>query len=252
MLFDKSLIAKNKVWKILEYDPTDSVEYFKKYPSGYYSKYDKYGRIIFENAYAPYGSGKEWTPNEFLNYYLYDSLDNQVGFIQINNNYYYPISSISLQSYDTAANKVRTVSLKEGNQINSKLEFKEKDIPEKKIFFYDTVQINKILKRIYLTSDSSSRFDLFYNKNKLIDSTIYYAKCHGQSVEFDCHTVISYEYYKNSGQKRIEKEIQYNRKKLYSITVTYYYENGLIDKMQSHYTVNNSTCERKFKYYFME
>ena len=97
-LFESKRIIENSVYKVVEYDPTDSMTYFSIYPNGYYSIYDEYGRMVESNHYAPYLLDSTWMPGEFKNYYLYDSEDNRIGFIQLHENMASPFRFINLKS----------------------------------------------------------------------------------------------------------------------------------------------------------
>ncbi|MGV6861355.1 MAG: hypothetical protein ACWA41_06260 [Putridiphycobacter sp.] len=251
-LFEKKCILENKVYKVVEYDPTDSLMYFNKYPNGYYSIYDKYGRMVESNHYSPYEIDSLWIPGEFKNYYLYDSLDNKIGFIQIHENMDAPFRFIELKSFDKENNKVKIASLETSWKVNSNFHFKEIELKEEKQYITDTVVLNPFHKQVYFNRDTINYLDLFINKDKLIDSTIYHGTCSGWIGKHDCETKIIYEYYTNGViKKKTELHFQLlQNRKLYSQHEYFYLKTGLLDKITSYYTVNERKGISKFKYYY--
>ncbi len=253
-LFERDIIKENKVYKILEYNPVDSLNYFKKYPNGIYSNYDIYGRIVESNHYSPFEIDNKWISGEFRNHYLYDSLDNKIGFIQIHDNMASPFKFIELKSIDKENNKVKTVSLESSWKLNSNFIFDEKNLKEEKQIRTDTIVLNDFHKQIYFEGDSINYLDLYINENKLVDSTIYHSSCFGWIGKHDCETKVMYEYFANGAIKRkTEQHFEIlEDKKLYSQYDYVYSQNGLLDCMTSYYKGNERKEMSKFKYYYRE
>lgn len=250
-LFERDCILANNVYKVVEYDPIDSIGFFERCPNGYYSYFDIYGRIVEANHYSGFVSEGVWIPGEFVNYYLYDSLDNQIGFIQIHQDMLSPFRFIELKSFDLEENLVKTVSLESMWEVNSNFIFDEKEIKQEKSD-HDTVVFNPYHKRIYYNGDTTTYQELYLNKNGQIDSTVFYNICSGSIGKFECETRTVYEYFSNGGIKRISEQhyqILEDRKLLFQLEY-FYLQNGLIDQIKSFHAINGRTDVRKFTYYY--
>ncbi len=183
---------------------------------------------------------------------MYDSLDNKIGFIQIHDNMASPFKFIELKSFDKENNKVKTVFLESSWKVNSNFIFNEKDLQEEKQIRTDTIVITEFHKQIYFKGDSINYQDLYINKNKLVDSTIYHTTCSGWIGKHDCETKIIYEYFVNGVIKRkTEQQFQVLEvKKLYSQYEYVYFQNGLLDNITSYFTDTDRKEISKFKYYY--
>jgi hypothetical protein len=252
ILFEQNIILKNKIYKVLEYDPIDSLEYFNKYPNGFYSIYDKFGRVTRSNHYSPFETDNIWISGEFKNYYLYDSLDNKVGFIQIHEDFDSPFRFIDLKSFDYENNKVKRASLESSWEVTSNIVFVENEIKKEKQTHIDTVVLNNFHKQIFYNGDSVNYLDLYLNNDQLIDSTVYHGTCYGSIGKHDCETKVIYDYYSNGVvKKKIEQHFQLLKEwKLYSEYEYFYYQNGLLDQITKYYSGNERKIISKFKYYY--
>lgn len=249
-LFQSKTIKQNKVYKILEYNPEDSIRFFEKYPDGYYSKYDKIGRMTESNHYSPYESTGGWHPNMFTNYYLYDSLDNQIAFVQIHHEMESPFRFLEISSF-SESDTIKIARLKESYQLNSEFLFQEKIKTDKSQFWGDTLKISKrhfFLKGI---NDSTITMDIYFDKNGLKDSTVFRSTATGWIGKHQSEKITKYTYFKNGNVKTIiQNSYQIkNSRELYSITEYYFLENELLDRLRSYFTTNNTWSESKFKYF---
>lgn len=253
-LFDKEIIERNKVSKVLEYSLNDSVGFFNDYPNGFYSKFDKYGRLIESNHYS--GPADSNLPSlEFRNYYLYDSLNNQVGFIQLHDGWENPFRFIELKSFNPDDSLVQKASLSSGFVVNSSIEFVEESLNDKDYSENDTLDISKYHKRIYFKEDSSFYMDFHYNEANQIDSTVVMTMSYRNGeLKYPTSIITIIEYFDN-GYVKTKTKRHFNleeEKKLTSESKFIYFESGLLDKI---ITSNPSTDKRnvsKFIYYYFE
>ena len=251
-LFQSKTIKHNKVYKIVEYNPEDSILFFEKYPDGYYSKYDKRGRMTESNSYSSYESAGVWHPNMFTNYYLYDSLDNQIAFVQIHDEMESAFRFLEVSSFSDS-DTIKIARLKESDQLNSEFLFEEKIKTNKSQFWGDTLKITKrhfILKGL---NDSTVTMDIYFDKNGLKDSTVFRTPATGWIGKHVSEKITKYDYYKNGKIKSIiENKYQIkNSRELYSITEYYFLENELLDRLRTYYLANNKDWTvSKFKYFF--
>lgn len=250
-LFQSKTIMLNKVYKILEYNPEDSIRFFEKYPDGYYSKYDKLGRMTESNHYSSYESAGVWHPNMFTNYYLYDSLDNQIAFVQIHHEMETPFRYLEVSSY-SESDTIKIARLKESYQLNSAFLFEEKIKTDKSKFWEDTLKISKRHYFLKSITDSSITMDIYLDKKGKIDSTIFKAPASGWIGKHISEKITKYDYYQNGKVKSIiQNSFQItNTRELYSITEYYFLENNLLDMLKSYYSINNEWTVRKYKYFF--
>lgn len=249
-LFQSEAIKQNKVFKVLEYNPEDSLSFFEQYPEGYYSKFDKLGRITESNNYSPYESEGVWKPSMFKNYYLYDSLDNQIAFIQIHDEMECPFRFLEVSSFNES-DTINLAWLKVSYQINSEFIFETKQKPKKLNFWGDTLKITKRHFCLTALNDSSMTMDIYYDKNGLKDSTIFKSIGSGLNGTFKTETITSYDYYKNGNLRTVVVK-RFNLKngsELYSIQEYYFLENELLDKIRTYYTINKMWDVRQFKYF---
>lgn len=250
-LFQSKTISQNKVFKVLEYDPEDSIRFFDKFPDGYYSKYDKMGRMTESNHYSSYEDAGVWHPNMFTNYYMYDSLDNQIAFVQIHHEMENPFRFLQVSSYN-GSDTVRIARLKESWQLNSAFLFEEKIKIEKSKFWEDTLKISKRHYFLKSIADSTITMDIYFDKKGKIDSTIFKAPATGWIGKHVSEKITKYDYYQNGKVKSIiQNSYQIkNTRNLYSITEYYFLENELLDRLRTYFATNNTWSESKFKYFF--
>lgn len=250
-LFQLKTIKQNKVYKILEYNPEDSIHFFEKYPDAFYSKYDKLGRMTESNGYSSYENAGVWHPNMFTNYFLYDSLDNQIAFVQIYDEMENPFRFLEISSF-SESDTIKIAKLKESHQLNSEFLFEEKIKTEKSKFWGDTLKISK--RRYFLKSiiDSTITMDIYFDKKGIIDSTIFKTLATGWIGEHVSEKITKYDYYQNGKVKSIiQNSFQIkNSRELYSITEYYFLENDLLDMLKTYYSINNEWTVRKYKYFF--
>ena len=250
-LFQPKIIKQNKVIKILEYFPEDSIRFFEKYPDGYFSKYDKLGRMIESNHYSSYENAGVWHPNMFTNYYLYDSLDNQIAFIQIHHEMENPFEYLEIKKYGEC-DTIKIASLKESQQLNSEFIFEEKIKTDKSQFWEDTLKKSKRHYFLKSITDSTITMDLYFDKKGKLDSTIFIAPATGWIGKHVSEKITKYDYYQNGKVKSIiQNSYQIkNSRKLYSINEYYFFENELLNLLKSYYSSNNKWTVRKYKYFF--
>mgnify|MGYP001310940773 CR=1 FL=1 len=250
-LFQSKTIKQNKVYKILEYNPEDSIRFFEKYPDGYYSKYDKLGRMTESNHYSSYESAGVWHPNMFTNYYLYDSLDNQIAFVQIHDEMETPFRFLEVSSY-SESDTIKIARLKESYQLNSAFLFEEKIKTEKSKFWEDTLKISKRHYFLKSITDSSITMDIYFDKKGKIDSTISRSPATGWIGKHISENITKYDYYQNGKVKSIIRNSYQikNTRELYSITEYYFLENELLDRLRTYFATNKTWSESKFKYFY--
>ncbi len=250
-LFQSSTLKANKVFKILEYNSNDSIHFFEKFPEGYYSKYDKLGRMTESNAYSPYLSDGVWHPNMFTNYYLYDSLDHQISFIQIHHEMEAPFRYLEISSYNHS-DTVNIARLKESNQQNSEFIFEEKLNTAKPQFWSDTLKISKRHYFVKSLNDSTITLDIYFDKKGKKDSTLFRAPVIGNVGQYISEKTTKYSYYQNGKiHSIVESSYQINKsRELYWITEYYFLENELLDKLRTNVAQTNEWTESKFIYFF--
>ncbi|MGV3612211.1 MAG: hypothetical protein ACO1N0_14725 [Fluviicola sp.] len=236
-LFQPEVMKKNRVLKVLEYHPEDSLTFFKKYPKGFYSKYDKEGRTIESNHYSHiYQKEGDWLTESFINYYIYDSSGKQIAFISKFEEGDQPFRYINLTLPGKTLDSVDIVSLKD--QYNPTFRFTSESTHKKESFFRDTIEIGKRHKRLISIEDSSMYMDLYFNKKGAIDSSIFYTThysySHGHTFINSGKSVTCYFYFKDGGIEKItEREYGSEDGILQMETgVTYFFlENGLLERM---------------------
>lgn len=249
-LFQSKTIKQNRVYKVLEYNPKDSINYFQKYPSGYYSKYDRRGRMTEENHYSPYENDGVWYPNMFTNYYLYDSLDNQISFAQIHHEMETPLAMLYVSSYNES-DTIKVARIKDLFQENSEILFEEIK-KQKSQFWGDTIKISKNHFFMENLNDSTTTMDFYFNNKGVLDSTIFKSPSTGWSGKHISENITKYDYYEN-GEVRFMSKKNYkiqDSRELSSITEYYFLENGLFEKLRSYYSLHKEWNVRKFKYFY--
>lgn len=251
-LFQSETIKKNKVYKILEYSPLDSVRFFEQYPEGNYSKFDQLGRMTQSNYYSPFEIEGVWHPNMYKNYYLYDSLDHQIGFVQIHDEMESPFRFLEVRSYNLTTDTIKIAQLAESYQRNSQFIFKTEQQISKPPYFGDTLQISKMHNHLKSLTDSSVTMDIYLNKSGFKDSTIFKSIGTGQNGNYKSETISIYTYYKNGNVKTIIQKRYHikNSRELYSIEEYHFLENDLLDVIKSYYNINKEWKLKKFKYFF--
>ncbi len=249
----KEVLMKNKVTKIFQYDASDSLKFIQKYPNGYYSIVDDLGRVVEANNYTYFITKEgETITREYKNYSFYDSLNNQIGFIQMFINLEDPFRIITLKSFDYNSNKIKTVNLEENNEYESKFVFREEEIQRKKTFFGDTISINKFSKRTYSVSDSSIYLDLFYNKKDQIDSSIFHNSCIGKNGSNDCYIKTKYLYGKDNviSIKTIENYSETAKSNPLLKRKIIYHTNGLVKSVLTEFIDSGTKEFTKYIYYY--
>ncbi|UKN02748.1 hypothetical protein K6119_04365 [Paracrocinitomix mangrovi] len=252
-LFEKSVIKENRVYKIVEYDPEDSVKFFEQYLNGYYSLYDTFGRMVESNFYVPNYLDTAWIPFETKNYFMYDSLDNKIGFIQMDQFPSPSFRKIELKSYGYNSDSVKKVALESPWETHSNFIFTEYSLnEEQKHMATDTFKINDYHKSVSYFNDSTRFADIFYNQYGLIDSIIRHDICIGAPGRHICQTRIVNTYdSKGNLVKRVVQLYQLIReKKLYSEIEYYYLQSGLLDYITTYFTSTQEKQTSKFKYYY--
>lgn len=236
-LFQPEVMKKNRVLKVLEYHPEDSLEFFKKYPKGFYSKYDKEGRIIESNHYS-YIHQKEgdWLTELFINYYIYDSSGKQIAFISKFEEGDQPFRYIDLTLPGKTHDSVDIVSLKD--QYTPSFRFTSESTHKKESFFGDTIELGKRHKRLISVEDSLKYLDLYFNKKGVVDSTIFHTThhtySHGHTFINSGKQITSYSYFKNGAIEKITERGYAHENGIPEIEsgVSYFFlENGLLERM---------------------
>lgn len=249
-LFQSKSISQNKVFKVLEYDPEDSIRYFEQYPEGIYSKYDKLGRITESNHYSSYESGGIRHSNMFKNYYMYDSLDNQIAFVQIHDEMENPFRFMQVRAFNET-DTIQIARLNESHQLNSEFLFETKQKVAKTFFWGDTIKISKRHHTLKSPNDSTISMDIYYNNNGTKDSIITKSVGSELSRKFKTETVTTYGYFQNGNIKSVTIN-KYHYKKsreTYMIEEYYFLENGLLDKIRTYFEINKEWKVSKFKYF---
>ncbi len=254
-LFQPEVMKKNKVVKVLEYHPEDSLTFFKKYPEGFYSKYDKEGRIIESNNYSSYETKEGmWIPNMFRNYYIYDTLGKRIAFISKyeDSAYDQPFRYIDITSPRINGDSMDMVTLT--REYKPEFRFTTEPVNQKKAFFGDTIVIGKRHKRLIAIQDSSIYTDFYFNKQKLIDSVVFHGSGYGQNGMYSTQSIYLYTYFKNGEIEKIFQK-KYHRvngsMKLYSVENYFFLENGLPDMITLYFSdAENKGTTSKFRYTF--
>lgn len=250
-LFQAKSIKENNVFKVLEYDPEDSVGFFEKYPEGYYSKYDRNGRMNESNYYS-YEYNDGWHVTYMIkNFYLYDSVDNQVAVVQIADELESPIQYMSVASFGTS-DTIQFAYLKRGNKLIPEVIFDIKLKERKSSYWRDTVKVSKRHYFLQSLKDSTITMDIYYNKDRLKDSVIFRSPGSGSMGIYRSEKIITYSYYPNGIIKTIKEEsYQITKTRVLSAIKEYYFlENELLDRLRSYYPKESPQwTERKFKYF---
>ena len=237
-LFVDSIIKKNNVCRIIEYNANDSVNYFSKYPKGHYSIYDKNGKILFECV----DDFRTWC-------WMYDSLGREIASFQFCDALLGHIPDLHLSSYDSTGKIVTTIRAESNKGL-----YYSKDQIEKKGIIADTIFVSKYQYRIEYKKDTAYT-DFFINsKTGLIDSTvrhnIWIVDKNGEHLIINSISIKRIKYY-DSGNLKSEFFLYYTQDKYFPEYAIYYYENGLIEKLINLIDFPNSskTVETKFKYF---
>lgn len=235
-LFQAETMKKNRVLKVLEYNPDDSIHFFQQFPEGYYSRYDKSGRMIESNHYASYEEHGVWHPEMFTNYYMHDSSGRQIGFISIYEDSDQPFRYIDITSPRKTSDSVDVVHLTD--QYKPGFRFITEPANGKKAFYGDTLVLGKRHKRLVSIEDSSIYMDFYYTKLGLMDSTVFHGKGYQhigrENIPYTTRNVTHYLYFQKNVAERIIKE---NYRFINGVKESDYkeeyfvFENGLIDQI---------------------
>jgi len=259
-LFQPETMKKNRVLKVLEYHPEDSVEFFKKFPEGYYSKYDRSGRMVESNSYSSYESKEGiWVPNIFRNYYIYDSLGKNIAFISKYDDGDQPFRSINITSAHKSGDSMDLATLT--REYKPDFRFTTEPIKEKTAFFGDTIEIGKRHKRLIAIEDSAMYMDLYFNKQGWKDSMVFYGKGYThtgrKNIPHTNRSVTHYSYFKDGTLKSAVKRNSQTTNGLTKLDYEEVYsllENGLLDtlKRTTYYDLDKGpiTTFSKFMYTF--
>ena len=230
-------IAKNDVYKMIQYDALDSLSFMEEFSNGYYSIYDEVGLKIKSNEYRSHiNKGGTTIHEEYINYYIYNSLNEQIGLIQMFPNSGEPFNIISLKSISLEENSVQTATLESSIEGDS-IVFKEYDYSPIRKAFGDTVEISELHSRAYHILDSAMHLDIFYSENGSIDSTEHHTKCNGQLRSMKCTTKTVFSYFSNGTilSKHLEYRSSTSKVNPYLLKEIRYKENGLIDSVKTSY-----------------
>jgi hypothetical protein len=243
-----STIKKNKVFTCKEYD-VDSVNFFKKYPNGYYTYYDKKGNILKQNSYysiSPIDINssdfeyvlhyirdnngkirmKLWYDNNgsdnVSNIYhlVYDSIDKNIGYYHFNNN-------SKPESFEFNSYAYRDTLTQEDSIIKPNLKF----------YF-----------KIYKNNDTISKTYQYYSQQRVDSTTHFYSY---NKNKFNSKTSIIYEYDINNKLTTISQSRYNLEKEKYSVNYSeklFLSNNGLPYKAL--YFAAGKYIETRFKYTF--
>jgi len=97
----KETIVKNKIYKCIEYDYKDSINFYKKHKNGRYTLFDAKGRKFEENFYTSYKLDGLERIDEIKVIYLYDKIGRQYMWHWYDENSIPKISRTRIENYDS-------------------------------------------------------------------------------------------------------------------------------------------------------
>jgi len=252
----RETIVENGVYKMIQYDALDSLTFMDEFSNGYYSIYNEEGEKVKSNSYRSHiDKNGAAIHEEYINYYIYDSLGEQIGMIQMFPELDEPFNIISLKSISEDRKTVRIASL-ESDFDGDEFIFKEYPYSRPIKGIGDTINIDGSHYRAYGVLDSALYLDLFYAENGSIDSTIFHSKCNGTIRGMKCSTKTIFSYSSNGAilGKFITYRTSTSEVNPYLTKEVRYMENGLIDSIETNY-LNSSIDETtlfRFEYKFRE
>lgn len=221
-IISQEIIKKNKVYKCIEYDFTDSLTFFKNNKNGLYTIFDTRGRRIEENTYS---SG---IVDEIKVIYTYDKSGRCHMMHWYEENSLPKISRTRITKYDSIG---RIIESCEFSPNSNERCYKNFDIAN----VTDSSQIDfksSRLKVFFTFSDLSKKDTIykkynFYEKERL-DSNVIIFFNKGKQIEklttrfFYLNGILSRsEFVKNDGSKIMETN------------TTYYLKTGLLDRIET-------------------
>ncbi len=190
---------------------------------------------------------------ESENYYFYDSLGNQNGFIQMfTDGRDEPFSSVYLKSFDLNTNTVKSASLEDYFGFETQFVFEDNEIENHNTYYSDTVKLSKFHSYFYSLPDSNITEDIFLNNDNLIDSTIFRcsfpSKGRGETLSI-VKTIIKYDINNVITSKIMEFYSETLKVNPHLIREVSYQSNGLTEWIKT-INENDETIElMKFQYF---
>lgn len=251
---NKKAIIQNDVYKVYQYNSTDSLKFIEDFPNGYYACFNEDGNIIESNGYHTYYDHNLKTiSDEYKNYYFYDSLGNQNGFIQMyTDRRLNPFNKISLNNVDLNNKKINHVTLKNHYSFDTKFIFTQENIELEEKKFSDTLSIDSSHSIIYSLVDSSIYQNIYLNKKGMIDSTITYFNNFSKNGEqFPSYAKMRYLYDLDDNiiSKKVIYYSQNSNMKAHLIREINYHENGLTNWTKINFIEEDESETMEFEYH---
>jgi len=224
----KETIIKNKIYKCIEYDYKDSINFYKKHKNGLYTLFDTKGRKIEENFYSSYKLNELEIIDEIKVIYLYDKLGRQLMWHWYDENSSPKITRTRIENYDSTGRNISYCEYSpnynircDNYTINS--EIKDSSIliskQEKTKTYYSFLNKQR--------ADTISKYIEYY-KGEHIDSTVFICNEKNKAPE---RLVTKYFY---ESQVLIKSEsVRHYDNQITETNTTYYLKNGLLYKFDS-------------------
>lgn len=209
--FDKKSIKENHLFKSIEYDFEDSIQFFKKFPNGNYTIFNYKGEIIEKNFYTSRIDENDsiissWETKKI---FIYNPKGEKTTIVMTPNVNDYHISTAYFEYTDTIENKLITHDLTTGD-------IKKKEKQNKKNFS-EKIETEKYSKEI--------TFENIDKKDTVSIKTTYFSfKLKDSIVEFYPQTSLKIiEKFRYSENKKTfyEKYLIYNDQILNSVELKY-------------------------------
>ncbi len=212
------VLKKNKVYKCVEYDYSDSISFFKEYKNGFYTIFDPDGRKIEENLFPGLG-------HESKVLYMYNSSGWELLWIWIDEMMAPTIQRVYVNTFNSSGRKIgyidylpnympETGTLTNTNAVHdSVVSFKGSDKKVTHLYFRDNKR-----------ADTSSIFCEYYH-NERLDS----------AVLKDSNELLRSEFLYASNILILSTHRWIDKNRLTQIEKIYYLKNGLIDYYDESY-----------------
>lgn len=239
-----STIQSNKLYKCIIYDKNDSIIFFKKYPNGFYHKYNRNGKCVESNGYLDNTIIKK--DYEIINYSIYDNNNTFVSRVTIDSMLNPPVH-LTVEILDSTKSILNNYNIYPNNFISqwtSNLNQIRTDT---------LIQNEKIFSIRYINDSDTSYFYKYSTGNK-IDSTIFIGSIYREGKKNNTHDITkTFWKYLNSSISQID-DLHYNDSLLIDKTSTIYYTNNLPKEVRKFFydKKNKNSIFYGYKYVFYD
>lgn len=224
----KETIIKNKIYKCIEYDYKDSINFYKKHKNGRYTLFDTKGRKFEENFYSSYKVDELERIDEIKVIYLYDKIGRQHMWYWFEENSIPKISRTVIVNYDSTGRKIGSCEYSPNDNVRC----------------YD-FDINSEIKDSLLKISNQEKTKIYYTflNNQKTDTIKKYIEYY-KGEQMDSTVAICYEkdriperlitkYFYESKVLTKTEFIRYSDNKITETNSIYYLRNGLLYKIDT-------------------